>query len=182
MTGHIERDQAIVEAIRAGERATAVAKQHGLSRERARQIWKRETGEACIPKRPRRVPVVDCPACGSSVGPWAAHRVTAGHPPVTRRKMAVALEAIRLYGAGESMIRIAYLLDEHLSAVARWLHAANVEIRSQRGHRRPNYRLVSDGERAEIRALVASGETPTRVAGRYGRGIQHVQRIARGVA
>lgn len=74
-----DRNAAVVEAIRSGRRAADVAAEYGITRERVRQIWARDSGERHVPRR-----VIDrtirC-RCGMTYQPgeMAAHRTEKRH-------------------------------------------------------------------------------------------------------
>jgi hypothetical protein len=86
-----QRNVAIVAAIRSGQTGAEVARKHGVSRERVRQIFTRATREG-IPDIGWR-----CSACGGArnLGDRMAHRATPGHVAAlaarreTRRRVSI---------------------------------------------------------------------------------------------
>jgi hypothetical protein len=56
----VTRNDVIVAAIQSGERAPALAREHGISRERVRQIYKRQTGSN-LPAYSRPCPICKLP-------------------------------------------------------------------------------------------------------------------------
>lgn len=163
-TGQDIRDQEIVSRFLGGTRPILIAAHFGISRERVRQILKRELG---ITRHRYKRYNVPCPVCSEpyTQGQYRAHARAAHHaftPATEAKRKAVAA----LYLSGSTGTNIAVALDLYVSDVYRMLDISGIPRRKIGGYVRRYWR---DEEVAEIEQAIANGESIRSIGRRLGR-------------
>lgn len=130
-----ERNAAIIDALKADPYLTlqAVADQHAITRERVRQIWKRESGIKSAARRPHR-PDKTCTVCGGTFpdGSGRAHQKLAGHGPAEHQYLRNR-EWEALYRDGLSSVQIGRIYQQRASYIGFVLRRRSVPIRPAKG-------------------------------------------------